>query len=227
MAVFHVLLLVFYVRSTFIHWINIGDWRLDITGDSFDFGQSQFGCFPQVHCHRDHLIHWTWLHDACGWRQMVAGYLASVSRWGPSLCCSGFSPVKPPTRLSPHAYYSSKIVLPHESGCWQYEKQARSYWVCVKVCYESAVVSISWTVVGWSVFVQLLTCNPLQALKHTSVPATTILWSKKADVFSSFCQDLEWLYRMSVFLMGFYSRLSTCSHTFPHNTPFCLCSPSK
>lgn len=158
---------------------------------------------------------------------MVAGYSASVSRWGPSLCCSGFPPVKPPTRRSPHAYYSSRVVLPHECGCWQYEKQARSYWVCVKVCYELAVVSISWTVAGWSVFVQLLTCSPLQALKHTCVPATAILRSKKADMFSSFCQDLEPLYRMSVFSMGFSSRSSTHSHTLPHIMPFCLCSPSK
>jgi len=51
------------------------------------------------------------------------------------LCCCRFALTIPPTRLSPqamHRAYYCKIMLSHESGCWQYEKQTRN--CCYSVC---------------------------------------------------------------------------------------------
>ena len=136
----------------------------------FVFGQGQASCLPQVHGRRDILIFWTWPHTVRGFWQMVAAHCASISRWVsplPPLCCSGFTQMIPPTRFSPqamqHAYYCN-IMLSHESGWMQYEKQTRSccyggrvcVCVCVCVCFRPSLVSISWTVVRSSLFVQLL-----------------------------------------------------------------------
>lgn len=108
---------------------------------------------------------------------MVAAHCASFFRWGPPpFCCSGFTQIIPPTKFSPeaihHAYYCN-IVLSHEIGCWQYEKQTRTccYWVCecvfVGVCALRAVSGCE--VVGSGLFVQLLNhCLPgLHTLTHT------------------------------------------------------------